>query len=471
LLGAIESFRRDRKHFAIVFLVALGVGTIATVLRGISAMFYFSLMYFAFALWIGFALDWLMQFAGRIRRVLPVFVALVVLLWPISTVITNYARLDESNNYAPRDYAQAVLRDDLAQNAVVIAPWEVSQPIRYFQFVENQRQDLLVVMITPLSRQFETMIANAFKLQRPFYLVQFDPEDRLATGPRTVQAIPLPLLQAPNPHSRLRDAKIIPQAQVLGFDLDPDPPVPGKPGRMLIYYRALNRMYPMYSAQLTVSDITGKIWSETASIPGSTYFPTYRWWQLGEYYRDSMSINLPADAPVGLYNLDLSWYVYDLNARTADDSREFKVPLGTIQVGDMAVTNIQNPANIRVGDAITFLGWNSSAVTVARGQSLDVDLFWRAVKPLKESYTVFVHLVDAEGRVIADADSPPSRGLYPTDRWSVGDGVRDRHTLTIPANLAPGNYAIEAGMYLPATGARLPVEATDKIVLAQIGVR
>ena len=38
-LGVFESFRRDRKQFAFVFLIALGIGTVATVLRGISAMF------------------------------------------------------------------------------------------------------------------------------------------------------------------------------------------------------------------------------------------------------------------------------------------------------------------------------------------------------------------------------------------------------------------------------------------------
>jgi len=39
--------------------------------------------------------------------------------------------------------------DHLAPNAVVLAPWEVSQPIRYFQFVENVRPDLLVVNVSP----------------------------------------------------------------------------------------------------------------------------------------------------------------------------------------------------------------------------------------------------------------------------------------------------------------------------------
>lgn len=467
--GALESFRRNRAQFAFIFLIALGIGTIATVLRGLSAVYYFSLMYFAFALWIGFALDGLMRLSARVHRVVPVLVALVGLTLPLSALIANFAPLDESANYAPRDFAQTVLHDDLAPNAVLIAPWEVSQPIRYFQFVENQRPDLLVVNASPVSKQFETMITRARELGRQFYNVEFNPELASTPGPRSVQAIPLPLLAAPQPRSTLNDARIVPEVQVIGFDLDPTSPTPGQPARVLVYYRTLARMFPMYSAQLTITDASGKLWREEPGFPGSFYFPTYRW-QVGDYYRDAWQLDLPADAPAGLYQLDLSWFVYNLDSHQSDSDHEFKISLGTIRVGDLAATNIAHPATTRIGNAITFLGW-SGATTATRGQSLDLDLFWRADQSLNDAYTVFVHLVGADGRVLADADSPPSRGVMPTNRWTVGEGVRDRHTLTIPSTLAPGNYAIEIGMYLPATGARLPIASADKIVLTQVSVK
>jgi hypothetical protein len=102
---------------------------------------------------------------------------------------------------------------------------------------------------------------------------------------------------------------------------------------------------------------------------------------------------------------------------------------------------------------------------------LNLDLFWRADHAVKESYSVFVHLVDADGQVVANADSAPASGLFPTNRWNVGESVRDRHILKIPADLAPGNYTIEIGMYLPATNARLPIGASDKIILTQVKVK
>ncbi|MCX7840743.1 MAG: hypothetical protein N2559_15015, partial [Anaerolineae bacterium] len=230
------------------------------------------------------------------------------------------------------------------------------------------------------------------------------------------------------------------------------------------------RQYPMYSALLRVQDLNGKLIGDYEGFPGSYYFPTYRW-RDGEMYRSAWTIHLPADAPAGLYHLDLFWYVYDLDARASDYTREFHIALGTLRVGEFGVARIEHPHNARLGDAITFLGWNG-ARQVARGQTLPLDLIWRAERAVNESYTVFVHLVDAQGHVVADADSPPFSGLYPTNRWQVGEVLRDRHLLKIPHDLAPGDYTIEIGMYVPATNARVSVDdRADKIVLTTIRVK
>jgi hypothetical protein len=475
-LGVVESFRRDRKIFWILLIYGGGVGFISVYMRAaISSVYYFSLAYFIIALWIGFGIDALMKWSSRINRLAPYALASLILVLPITAFIDKFPRIDENNNYAPRDYAQAVMKDNIGQNAVVIAPWEVSQPIRYFQFVENQRADMLVTNISPLwTRQFDTMLKNARAQNRPFYWVQFDPELPTPSKYRWVQAVPLPMQNEPRPKYPLSNAQIVPQTQVLGYDLDPNPPQPGKPMRVLIYYNARERMYPMYSSQLTVTDVNGKLIGEYPGFPGTQYFPTYRWYEIGNYYRDTYSFVLPADAPAGLYNLDLSWSVYDLDSRTSNPETESKVSLGAIRVGDLSASSIANKQTAKLGDAISFLGWNGN-LTVARGQSLNLDLFWQTDRALKDSYTVFVHLTDASGQVVADADSAPSQGLYPTNLWKVGEDMRDRHILNIPADLQPGTYSLEIGMYLASTNTRLAITSvavtTDKIVIGSVNVR
>jgi hypothetical protein len=225
-----------------------------------------------------------------------------------------------------------------------------------------------------------------------------------------------------------------------------------------------------------VSDVLGREWIREDGFPGSFYFPTYRWYELGQYYRDTWALDLPADATSGLYNIGLSWYVYDLETRKPDYGQEFKAPLGTIRVGDFVGGPIAHAQNVAVGTGITFLGWDSQPstsdqpVSVARGQSLDLDLFWRADRVADQAYTVFVHLIDSTGQVIGNADSPPTQGLYPTNMWAVGETVRDRHSLQIPSSLAPGDYTVEIGMYLASTGARLAIGRSDRIVITPVRV-
>jgi hypothetical protein len=103
-------------------------------------------------------------------------------------------------------------------------------------------------------------------------------------------------------------------------------------------------------------------------------------------------------------------------------------------------------------------------------ESLALSLYWQAREPLAADYTVFVHLLDASGAKIAQADSPPDEGRYPTTAWEPGEVVRDVHR--IPLTEAKGGSHFVVGLYLLATMERLPVtdatgQTKDSIVLAR----
>jgi len=109
------------------------------------------------------------------------------------------------------------------------------------------------------------------------------------------------------------------------------------------------------------------------------------------------------------------------------------------------------------------------------GEWLEVRLYWQGLAPMREDYTVFVHLTDAAGRVVAQRDSYPLRGNYPTSDWPVGVILADRVEIPIPPDLLPGEYTLKTGMYLLSTLERLPVadEATGEkaVVLGTVIVR
>ena len=100
--------------------------------------------------------------------------------------------------------------------------------------------------------------------------------------------------------------------------------------------------------------------------------------------------------------------------------------------------------------------WTRPAQASRRpGGTLSVSLLWRAARHMDESYTVFVHLLDAAGGKVAQHDGVPFGGIYPTSRWAAGELVRDVHTLQLPADLAAG-VPLRVGLYDTATQARLP---------------
>jgi hypothetical protein len=83
------------------------------------------------------------------------------------------------------------------------------------------------------------------------------------------------------------------------------------------------------------------------------------------------------------------------------------------------------------------------------GAALDVSLVWFAAARQRPDWVVFIHLVDAQGRVVAEDNRPPRDGAFPTTQWNQGDWVEDRHRLALPADLAAGAYTLRAGMYDP----------------------
>jgi hypothetical protein len=100
----------------------------------------------------------------------------------------------------------------------------------------------------------------------------------------------------------------------------------------------------------------------------------------------------------------------------------------------------------------------------------DVSLYWTTAQPITNSYTVFVHLLAADGFDQAQADSLPAGGRHTTDQWAPGSDVIDAHSVALPADLPPGDYQLEVGLYLLATGKRVPLvgstgPATDAVRL------
>ena len=100
---------------------------------------------------------------------------------------------------------------------------------------------------------------------------------------------------------------------------------------------------------------------------------------------------------------------------------------------------------------------------------MDVRLLWLARQPMEESYKVFIHVMDDQGKLLAQTDSRPQRYAGNTNRWIPGQVTYDRFEVPLPADAPPGRYQVRVGLYNEVDGQRLPVlDATGKAIDDQV---
>jgi hypothetical protein len=123
------------------------------------------------------------------------------------------------------------------------------------------------------------------------------------------------------------------------------------------------------------------------------------------------------------------------------------------------ITTTIRPLGYSLGTSIWLAGYDLVRPDLEPGEPLQFTLYWYAAAPLDHDYTIFVHLYDAAGEMVAGGDTMPRQGTYPTTAWQAGFKVIDPHL--VPLDLGPGEYHIALGMYHLASGQRLPVLRRD----------
>ncbi|MBN1812085.1 MAG: hypothetical protein JXA14_09645 [Anaerolineae bacterium] len=119
------------------------------------------------------------------------------------------------------------------------------------------------------------------------------------------------------------------------------------------------------------------------------------------------------------------------------------------------------PLDVDLGDQIRLLGYDLIPLPdregLGEGKSLSLTLYWQALHPPQDDYTVFVHLLDFDGNLAAQHDGLPLNGIYPTSEWAVGDIFTQQVDLEIPSGTQAGVYDLAVGMYTYPDIVRLPI--------------
>jgi len=269
----------------------------------------------------------------------------------------------------------------------------------------------------------------------------------------------------------------------------------GNPLFFDLYWQALAS--PPEDCELGVELVgdDGAVLVERRVQPVAGWFPTSRW-QAGDVLLGHYAVPLPVDAPPGGYRIRLTVYASDGSPLPVSGICAYKVldwwpreqalsgtsiMLSGVKV-EARPRHYRPPAmehclDVVLGDDVRLLGYDLVAASVEPGGALELTLYWQALRRTDCMYAVFNHLVDPDGTVVAQADSWPQGGAYPTLYWLPNEVVEDRYTIPVPPDVPPGEYTLLVGMYDAATGER-PVTLVDgepvperHVVLTTITVR
>jgi hypothetical protein len=122
---------------------------------------------------------------------------------------------------------------------------------------------------------------------------------------------------------------------------------------------------------------------------------------------------------------------------------------------------IPNPVNANFDVLATLLGYDISETAVQPGGYLDLSLYWQVNAQPPGDYYLFVHLIDETGTIIAQRDTHPGLGRFPTSQWQPGDRFLDSIRIHLPETIyAPSEANLSIGLYAPG-GFRLGITSSD----------
>ena len=259
------------------------------------------------------------------------------------------------------------------------------------------------------------------------------------------------------------------QLLLTGYALSTDQPQPGEEVILQLFWQAIQPERD-YTVFVHVVSADGQGLTQLDGQPFLGLYSMSTHWPHNRPVTDTRHLTIPDDAAPGRYRLDVGLY-------DADDVEAGNVPLLNAEgkaVGDRLVLDYlavalpappepsQPVAEGNLGGLVRLVGYDPPPpLQVAAGASLPLTLTWEALSPTTEDYTVFIHLTGDDGRPLAQADGPPLVGAYPTSFWKTGERLADGHLLAVPAGVPAGEYELRVGMYLLATGERLPLLGAD----------
>ncbi len=251
--------------------------------------------------------------------------------------------------------------------------------------------------------------------------------------------------------------------ELIGYTADDQPRLPGESQKVTLYWRAVK---PMAVDHKLALHLLGRDTAEVGKIdtwPGGGNAPTSQW-KPGAIFADTYFIPIDRKAMVpSLLRLNLAFWDDDPeNTLLVLNPKGEQLRSVLLTVG-RAASEKSPEFTSPVTEGATFeYGISLLGLAASTDGALYLELYWRTEQPIGADYTVFLHLVDAQGiQVVPPADAPPLNGDWPTSAWIPGQAFADVRLIPLPPNLHTGRYTLQLGLYDPVSGARVAAFRAD----------
>ncbi len=255
------------------------------------------------------------------------------------------------------------------------------------------------------------------------------------------------------------------ELDLLGYDLDRRQLRCCEALNLRLYWRARRPLSANYTAFTHLINQADHIYGQHDRRLGGDFFPTSLW-PPGEIVAESYAIRVEPGTPPGRYLLEVGAYLPDTGRRlplvddegTPEGDRlilaEIVVERGNLPATEMNMEALAEPVAF---GPLRLIGYRLLENAVAPGGVLHLALYWQADGPGDPDSQVHLRLLDEGEHVLHEHVAPPVDGLYPPDRWSAGEIVRDVHRMLVPAGTAPGRYRVAVRLGESGSFVALPI--------------
>ena len=255
---------------------------------------------------------------------------------------------------------------------------------------------------------------------------------------------------------------------LLGYELHQDSVKAGDALGLRLYWLGRKVMRQNYAFHLCVFGREGQPIGVLDTYPGLGSYPT-RLWLLGDVVCDDYLIVIDESAQgptagavrVGVSTGPGTGMLPAVDAHGVAIGRDCPISQVRVAPAREVLYQPQRDLQVNLGRKAMLSGYDLVPRTPTAGDVWEINLYWKALVRMSNDYTVFIHLINNAGEMVAQVDEQPMSGSYPTHLWQLDEQVKDPHHLALPNDLPLGEYSLETGLYLLDAGERLPVVGAD----------